>query len=58
MRKVWSLFFVGIFGLISHPNGTGGSAPDIYQYVMVDADASNQWTGYDPHAVHGIDAVF
>ena len=43
-----------VCGITNHPNGTGGEAPEMYQYVMVNADASNSYTGFDPHAVHGI----
>ena len=44
-------------GFTQNADGTGGSgtAPSIYQYVMMNADVSGAHHGYDPHAVHGIE---
>ena len=36
----------------NNADGTGGTPPSIYQYVMLNADETSQYTAMDPHAVH------
>ena len=35
-------------------DGTGGAAPSIVQYVMLNADETSAYTAFDPHATHGV----
>ena len=35
-------------------DGTGGTPPAIYQYVMLNADETSAYTAWDPHAVHAV----
>ena len=38
----------------NNDDGTGGTPPAIYQYVMLNGDISNEWIGFDPHSAHGV----
>merc|ERR1712130_500781 len=54
MKLIFGELIIAFFALQSNPDGSGGNAPDILQYVMLNADVTHQYTGFDPHAVHGI----
>ena len=54
MKLIFAELIFGVFALESNPDGSGGNAPDILQYVMLNADVTYKYTGFDPHAVHGI----
>ena len=53
MRLILSLLSL-VFGIKHNNDGTGGPAPAMESYAMVNADISSKYVGADPHAVHGL----